>query len=432
MSETPPRCCFLLLLSRFLLGLFRLGSFWLGSFWLAGPAAVDAQNYDPWAEARAQMVQYEVVTAGVTDERVLEAIRSIPRHEFVPHALRRYAAIDMGLPIGEGQTISSPFTVAYMTEQLQPQATDRVLEIGTGSGYQAAVLSGLVAEVYSIEIVESLGRNAAKVLDRLNYKNVTTKIGDGYKGWPEHAPFDKIIVTCSPEDVPEPLVQQLKEGGRLVVPLGRRYQQTLYLFQKVDGVLQPEPLRPTFFVPMMGQAEAEREVPADAGEPTLLNGDFKLVEDEKPVGWYYVRQGRVGSSGRTDGGNCLTLQNNTPGRTAMALQPLGIDGRKVQQIEISAWVRAQNVRTGRFPGQYPGLAVVFFNSDREVIHRRGIGPWSGSFSWRRQAERIRVPAAARLASVDIGLWGGIGEVSVTDVELKVTATRTQSGSRPGR
>ncbi len=205
------------------------------------------------------------------------------------------------MPIGEGQTISSPFTVAYMTEQLQPQPTDKVLEIGTGSGYQAAVLSGLVSEVYSIEIVETLGKRAAQTLRRLGYNNVKTKIGDGYQGWAEHAPFDKIIVTCSPENVPKPLVEQLQEGGRLVVPLGQRYQQTLYLFKKVKGVLQAEPLQPTFFVPMMGRAEGERAVPADAGKPVLVNGDFQDAPGGQPAGWYYVRQGKVEHS-RPDAG----------------------------------------------------------------------------------------------------------------------------------
>ena len=256
---------------------------------------------DPWAETRKRMVEYEVVAAGVKDVRVCNAMRATPRHEFVPAALRRYAYFDIGMPIGEGQTITSPFVVAYMTEQLQPQPTDKVLEIGTGSGYQAAVLSGLVSEVYSIEIVEKLGQRAAKTLRRLGYDNVKTKIGDGYQGWPEHAPFDKIIVTCSPEKVPKPLVEQLREGGRLVVPLGQRYQQTLYLFKKVKGVLQAEPLQPTFFVPMMGRAEEERAVPADPGKPVLVNGDFQNAPDGQPAGWYYVRQAKV-ESRRPDAG----------------------------------------------------------------------------------------------------------------------------------
>jgi len=400
----------------------------LGPGSLAAGPAVHAQNRDPWAEMRARLVQHEVVAAGVKDARVIDAIRTVPRHEFIPRTLRRYAYFDMGLPIGEGQTISSPFIVAYMTEQLQPQGTDKVLEIGTGSGYQAAVLSGLVAEVYSIEIVESLGRRAAKTLQRLGYRNVATKIGDGYQGWAEHAPFDKIIVTCSPQNVPRPLVQQLKEGGRLVVPLGQRYQQTLYLFTKVDGELQSEPLQPIFFVPMMGQAEAERAAPGGASEPTLVNGDFAQTSGDQPVGWYYVRQGRVEASDRAAGGNCLTLRNETPGRTAMAIQAVGVDGRQTQEIEISAWVRGRSVQPGSWPGQRPALAVVFFNSDREVIHRQAIGPWSGTFEWVEQHQRIKVPSSTRLASVEFGLWGGTGEVSVAQVALTVIAAKPHAGA----
>ena len=148
----------------------------------------------------------------------------------------------MALPIGEGQTISPPFIVAYMTEALDPQPSDNVLEIGTGSGYQAAVLAKLVRDVYTIEIVDPLGHKAAKTLERLHYDNVHVKVGDGYQGWPEHAPFDKIIVTCSPEKAPPALVEQLKEGGRMVIPVGERYQQTLYLMKKIDGKMVSEKL----------------------------------------------------------------------------------------------------------------------------------------------------------------------------------------------
>src|SRR5687767_4117953 len=209
-----------------------------------------AQSPQAFTEARHKLVDEEIVAAGIKDERVIEAVRNTPRHEFMPISQRHLAYVDMALPIGEGQTISPPFVVAYMTEQIDPQPTDKVLEIGTGSGYQAAILSPLVKEVYSIEIVERLGRQAAQALKRLKYANVFTKIGDGYLGWPEHAPFDKIIVTCSPERVPQPLVEQLKEGGRMVIPLGERYQQTLFLYKKVGGKLEFETLLPTLFVPM--------------------------------------------------------------------------------------------------------------------------------------------------------------------------------------
>ena len=208
------------------------------------------------------MVDREIVDAGVKNPRVIEAMRSTPRHEFVTINERKNAYLDMALPIGEGQTISPPFIVAYMTEAIDPQPEDKVLEIGTGSGYQAAVLSPLVREVYTIEIVEPLGRKAAKVLERLHYDNVHVKIGDGYQGWPEHAPFDKIIVTCSPENVPPALAEQLKEGGRMVIPMGERYQQTLYLLKKINGKLETEALKPTLFVPMTGKAESQRKVHA--------------------------------------------------------------------------------------------------------------------------------------------------------------------------
>ena len=385
-----------------------------------------ARNRDPWAETRMRLVEYEVVAAGVKDTRVCDAMRAVPRHEFVPASLRRYAYFDIGMPIGEGQTISSPFIVAYMTEQLQPRPTDKVLEIGTGSGYQAAVLSGLVSEVYSIEIVETLGQRAAKTLHRLGYDNVKTKIGDGYQGWAEHAPFDKIIVTCSPENVPKPLVEQLREGGRLVVPLGQRYQQTLFLFKKVNGALEAEPLQPTFFVPMMGRAEQERVMPADPGEPVLVNGDFKDAPGDQPAGWYYVRQAKVETGGRTPDAKCLSFQNDTPGRAAQALQAVGVDGRQTRQIEVSLCVRGLHVQPGALPEQRPGLIVVFFNANRQPVAKQSLGPWSGTFDWTEKHLRIVVPASARLASVEVGLWGGTGQVSVSSVAMKVIAAKPQS------
>ncbi|MCU0772187.1 MAG: protein-L-isoaspartate(D-aspartate) O-methyltransferase [Verrucomicrobia bacterium] len=206
---------------------------------------------------RLRMVQEQLESPGrgITDPRVLEAMRRVPRHEFVPSELRSQAYADHPLPIGFGQTISQPFIVAFMTECLDARPTDRVLEVGTGSGYQAAVLAELVAEVYTIEIVEPLAEQASADLNRLGYTNVHVRAGDGYQGWPGKAPFDAIIVTCAPEAVPQPLVEQLAEGGRMIIPVGRIWEQQLILLEKEQGRLEQTSVLPVRFVPMTGKAQ---------------------------------------------------------------------------------------------------------------------------------------------------------------------------------
>jgi protein-L-isoaspartate(D-aspartate) O-methyltransferase len=188
----------------------------------------------------------------VRDPRVLDAMRTVPRHAFVPRELAADAYSDHPLPIGHGQTISQPYIVAFMTEQLHLRPTDRVLEIGTGSGYQAAVLSRLAAEVYTIEIVVPLATRATQDLTRLGYTNVFVRGGDGYAGWPEQAPFDAIIVTCAPEHVPQPLIDQLKEGGRMIIPVGAFGDQNLVLIVKREGQITRQSVLPVRFVPMTG------------------------------------------------------------------------------------------------------------------------------------------------------------------------------------
>jgi protein-L-isoaspartate(D-aspartate) O-methyltransferase len=212
---------------------------------------------DSFAAQRQRMVAEQVAAPGrdVKDPRVLQSLGTVPRHEFIPLESRVQAYADRPLPIGFGQTISQPFIVAYMTEQLAPRPTHRVLEIGTGSGYQAAVLSALVADVYTIEIVEPLARRAAADLDRLGYRNVHVRTGDGYRGWPEAAPFDSIIVTCAPDHVPAPLRAQLKEAGRMVIPVGNYGAQRLHVLEKVMGRLEERAVLPVSFVPMTGDAE---------------------------------------------------------------------------------------------------------------------------------------------------------------------------------
>jgi protein-L-isoaspartate(D-aspartate) O-methyltransferase len=211
-----------------------------------------------FAGQRERMVKEQIVMRGLVAERVLSALRKVPREEFVPAEYRAESYTDKALPIGYDQTISQPYIVAFMTEELQPQPRDRVLEVGTGSGYQAAILAELVAEVYTIEIIEPLAKKAEATLQRLGYKNVHVKTGDGYKGWPERAPFDSIIVTCAPERVPQPLLDQLKEGGRMIIPVGAKFAQELYLFEKKNGRLQQSAVLPVRFVPML-RTEKEGE-----------------------------------------------------------------------------------------------------------------------------------------------------------------------------
>jgi protein-L-isoaspartate(D-aspartate) O-methyltransferase len=200
------------------------------------------------------MVRKQIEDRGVRDKRVLAAMRKVPRHLYVPREMEPYAYADQPLPIGYGQTISQPYIVAFMTEALELKPQDRVLEIGTGSGYQAAVLAELVQDVYSIEIVEPLGREAAERLKRLGYSNIQVRIGDGYRGWPEAAPFDAIIVTAAPDHVPPALVGQLRQGGRLVLPVGRFFQELVRVRRTASGTKQ-ETLLPVRFVPMVGEAE---------------------------------------------------------------------------------------------------------------------------------------------------------------------------------
>jgi protein-L-isoaspartate(D-aspartate) O-methyltransferase len=222
-----------------------------------GPASVPTtSDSEAQRRARERMVREQIEDRGVRDKRVLAALRKVPRHLFVPGDMVPYAHADGPLPIGYRQTISQPYIVAFMTEALELKPQDRVLEIGTGSGYQAAILAELVHDVYSIEIVEPLGREAAERLKRLGYSNIQIRIGDGYRGWPEAAPFDAIIVTAAPGHVPPALVDQLRQGGRMVLPVGRLFQDLIRIRRTTSGVKQ-ETLLPVRFVPMVGEAEKQ-------------------------------------------------------------------------------------------------------------------------------------------------------------------------------
>jgi protein-L-isoaspartate(D-aspartate) O-methyltransferase len=211
-----------------------------------------------YKEAREQMVATQIRSRGIKDKRVLEAMEKVPRHLFVPETYRPQAYSDSPLPIGYGQTISQPYIVALMTEALKIEPGDKVFEVGTGSGYQAAVLAEMGAEVFTMEIVEELVASAGDVFNVLNYSKIQLRLGDAYQGWVEHSPFDAVIVTAAPEHVPQPLIDQLKVGGRMVVPVGGRFQDLVVMTKTTDG-LERESLGPVIFVPMTGEA---RDKPA--------------------------------------------------------------------------------------------------------------------------------------------------------------------------
>jgi protein-L-isoaspartate(D-aspartate) O-methyltransferase len=209
---------------------------------------------DPFTAARFRMVDEQIRARGVEDSLVLATMRRVPRHLFVPRELRSVAYTDGALPIGLGQTISQPYIVALMTELARLEGGETVLEIGTGSGYQAAVLADIADTVYTIEIVEPLAATAAARLESLGYANVVVRAGDGYQGWAEHAPFDAVVVTAAPDHVPGPLVEQLAVGGRLVIPVGDTYQELLQITKTEEGVVERRVI-PVRFVPMTGEAE---------------------------------------------------------------------------------------------------------------------------------------------------------------------------------
>ena len=216
------------------------------------PIMAYSQMNDDFTIQRQRMVHNQIKVRGVRDPRVLDAMMKVPRHLFVPSAYSAGAYNDSPLPIGEGQTISQPYIVAFMTESLEVKKTDRILEIGTGSGYQAAILAELAAEVYTIELLPKLGTRARKLLEDLGYNNIQVKIGDGYKGWPEKAPFDAVIVTAAPEDIPPALVDQLKEGGKMIIPVGPvGGVQNLIRGVKQKGKLITKDVLPVRFVPMI-------------------------------------------------------------------------------------------------------------------------------------------------------------------------------------
>lgn len=390
----------------------------LAFLFVIGP--LTAQDRDIYYDQRLHMVDTFLIPEGITNKRVLQAMKTVPRHEFVIRFRQKYAYHDLALEIGYGQTISPPFIVAYMTQTLDPQPDDKVLEIGTGSGYQAAVLGEICKEVYSIEIVEPLGKQAAERLKDLGYKNIKTKVGDGYLGWPEHAPFDKIIVTCSPEKIPKPLAEQLAEGGRMIIPVGERYQQVFYLLEKKDGELVQKELIPTLFVPMTGISEQKREVKPDPLRPTLVNGSFELDENEdgKPDAWHYQRQLKYIQTGGSHGEKCVRFFNLVPGQFCQALQGMGVNGEKLGTLQVRASASFENLRPGNEDHEKPGVQVYYYDYRRKFISYEQLGPWVGNSDWKRFGADLSIPPNAREMVLQIGTNGGTGTLLMDDIRIR--------------
>ena len=370
-------------------------------------------------ELRGDMVTAHIEGEGITNPAVLQAMRAVPRHEFVPSAQRVRAYEDLALPIGHQQTISPPYIVAYMTNELDPQPDDRVLEIGTGSGYQASVLAQIVKDVYTIEIVSALSKQAEKRMQDLGYTNVHCLDGDGFKGWPEHAPFDKIIVTCSPENIPQPLIDQLKEGGRMIIPVGERYQQSFHLLVKENGKLNDERLASTLFVPMTGESEERRRVQPDTDHPQVVNGSFDLDEndDEKPDGWHYQRQTIMCDDSPMDGKYCLRFENKDSALISQALQGSAINGRTVGTLHLNYWVRCNGIVPGREISEQAAVVVHFYDNVRREVGTTVLGKWRGSFGWQNAKSTVIVPSNANELIIRIGLNGAQGQLDLDDLQM---------------
>ena len=221
-------------------------------------AELPAPDASDLAAQRDAMVDQQIAARGITDPATLAALRTVPRHEFLPLRLRSEAYADYPLPIGHGQTISQHYIVAFMTDAIRPQPGENILEIGAGSGYQAAILAAMGANVFTVEIVGPLAELSRQTLDRLGYDNAKVLHADGFRGWPEHAPYDAIIATCAPDKIPAPLVDQLREGGRMIIPVGTGLNQELVLLQKKNGQIEKQSILPVRFVPMTGEAQNPR------------------------------------------------------------------------------------------------------------------------------------------------------------------------------
>lgn len=424
----------------------------LGSASLFSPERSSRRGRDSWVVLPAAkfFVENELVLQdGLENDLVLSAMMRIPREKFLPQNKKSGAYRDVAIPIGCSRMDYSPYITAYCISQLDPAPDDKVLEIGTGCGYASAVLSLLVREVHTVEFHATLSKKANQSLKKIGIKNVYGKIGDGFQGCPEQAPFDKIIVWGAVEDIPESLIDQLKEGGRMVVSVGEKYQQTLYLCRKKNGELKKETLPPTFFTSMPGEAESRRILLADPKNPSILGGDFEHYygETRLPYGWYHVKNARIlQGPDAPNGTNYMRFEVEpeytivhdphemedsygeppeqfvpSAEKTAQIVQSFAIDGKTVSRVKFGVFLRAENIQPLDPQNPPKGTIVLaFYGEDREVLQCVQLASVYGSFNWKPFSTEIPVPRKTLEADLYIGLFQNAGRLDIDAVSLERT------------
>ena len=403
--------------------LLALLSIYIVPLLLVSPQPAAAQSgMRELLEARRLMVQEEIAAQGIENERLLEAMREVPREQFIPLYKRNLAYLNLAVTYGDGQVILPPLVTAHLIEQLDPQKNDKVLVIGAGSGYSSALLSRMCREVYAVEIDRNVAATAEETLNRLKYTNVKLRVGDGFEGWQEHAPYQRIIVECSPDSVPKPLVEQLAEGGVLLVPVGTEFDQTMHLCKKVNGELTTVSLWPTLLLPMKGKAEEFRSQSEKLRTPSILNGGFEEIvpkTTDVPASWAYVRQGRViTDSTCPEGKYSLSFINVTPVVAATALQAFPVDGKSISELTLACKIWGKEIRPGQNRQELPRVEVRFFDEKRRFVGGEWMGGWNMTFNWLPKEHVFSVPRTAKFALLRIGLGGATGEIRFDDFRLE--------------
>lgn len=377
-------------------------------------------------EAR-KMVEREILPQHEwEDPIVLSAIMRTARDRFVPASYKKTAFRDLAVPLGRSRYQQAPSLLAYMTEELDVRPDEKVLHIGTGSGYYTAVLSLLAKEVYTVELDETLGNRASQTFEKLAYTNIYTKIADGYDGWEEHAPFDRIVFTCSPETVPEPLVKQLREGGVMIVPLGEPFRQVLYRCKKKGEELQKEFLLPYPFELMEGEAQSRRQTKPDPERPELSNGHFeRFHENGEPYGWFSMTNAIVREvPDAPEGRHFLKLEVNSfssdEARFARAEQSFALEGKNVSRLHLEAFLRGDRLETlsARNVRASASMILLCYDESDRLLQRYDLAPVSGSFDWKAFQCEISVPKKTKKATLILTLSDRTGTLEFDALSVR--------------